>query len=161
MRDGECRLAHRISVQTFGDDKANTESGNVLPCPSHQHELVLCEPRHECVDLFKEIQYPCRRRLAMCRLVDRRPRESGPRGPTPFMRMQRERRADDWPYGGPARRICGHRRCRIRGAASFDTTFDLTLGLIIVLAAVSGHGVGRLWRGVLIDEYDRNSLSQF
>ncbi|PWT98981.1 MAG: hypothetical protein C5B51_28135 [Terriglobia bacterium] len=43
----------------------------------------------------------------------------------------------------------------------FVTAYYLTLALLTVLAGVIGHGVLGLWRGILIDENDRISLSRF
>jgi hypothetical protein len=44
---------------------------------------------------------------------------------------------------------------------SLVAAFHVTLVTMVVLAAVIGHGVMGLWRGILIDENDRISLSRF
>lgn len=48
-----------------------------------------------------------------------------------------------------------------RPGIPYVRAFYLTLVLMTVLAGVIGHGVTGFWRGILIDEHDRISLSRF
>jgi hypothetical protein len=47
-----------------------------------------------------------------------------------------------------------------RPGIPFVTAYYVTLALMTVLGGVIGHGVMGLWRGILIDENDRISLSR-